>query len=103
MVTERRYITVQERRFIYALDLCRCRYCGRPQFPWTKPTPNMDHVVALANNGRDNITNYTLSCRDCNLRKGTKVWTPRPRGIFNYIVAIIYLVVMTAVQTNRRK
>lgn len=101
-MAERRSISSKERGFLFALDLCRCRYCGVWQFPWTKPTPHIDHCTALANGGADNITNYTLSCQDCNLRKGTKVWTPRRRGIVNYIVAIIYFVVMTAVNQSRK-
>lgn len=100
-MAKRGYISPKERGLVFALDLCHCRYCGKWQTPWSNPTPHIDHVVALSNGGDDDITNFTLSCQECNLSKYTKNWQAKPRGIFNYVAAGLYLMV-TAVLSNRR-
>lgn len=34
--------------------------------------PEIDHVVALHKNGRDDESNWQILCRRCNRQKGTK-------------------------------
>ena len=42
-----------------------CAYCGGKNVPL-----QMEHIVAKANSGTNNITNLTLACKKCNTAKG---------------------------------
>jgi hypothetical protein len=44
-----------------------CVYCDCK----TKPL-QIEHILAKANNGTDNLSNLTLSCNDCNISKGVR-------------------------------
>ena len=43
----------------------RCVYCGRDDVPL-----QVEHVIPRSRGGSDRITNETLSCEDCNQKKG---------------------------------
>jgi 5-methylcytosine-specific restriction endonuclease McrA len=44
-----------------------CVYCGR-----TTVSLEVAHIVPTSRGGTDRVSNLTLSCRDCNLKKGDK-------------------------------
>ena len=43
----------------------RCAYCGRTGVPL-----EVEHIVPRSRGGTDRVSNLTLACRECNLRKG---------------------------------
>jgi 5-methylcytosine-specific restriction endonuclease McrA len=45
----------------------QCAYCGIKDIPL-----QVEHIHAKAKGGSDSITNLTLSCEKCNVKKGTK-------------------------------
>ncbi len=46
----------------------RCEYCRAPEVIFNLPL-EVEHVIPLAQGGRDDEDNLALSCRACNLRK----------------------------------
>jgi len=44
-----------------------CAYCGAKDVPL-----EIEHVVPKANGGTDRVSNLTVSCRECNQKKGTQ-------------------------------
>lgn len=63
---------------VFKRDLFRCQYCGR-----TPPDVvlEVDHIIARANGGADEIDNYITSCFDCNRGKGSSDLTVAPESI----------------------
>ena len=53
-----------------------CRYCGIPVIEplrnelVKRNTATLDHVISIADGGRDHISNIVIACRDCNQWKG---------------------------------
>jgi hypothetical protein len=64
--TKRRKISPSKRRRVFERDEYRCQYCGS----WENL--HLDHIVALANGGTDDLDNLQTLCGMCNLRKGVK-------------------------------
>lgn len=60
---------------VFKRDSFTCQYCGR-----TPPTVilHIDHVVAVANGGGEELDNLLTSCRECNLGKGARPLGDRP-------------------------
>lgn len=61
---------------VFRRDAFTCQYCGR-----TPPTVilEIDHFLAVADGGKDEIDNLVTSCWDCNRGKGkTRVDAPLP-------------------------
>lgn len=46
----------------------RCEYCHAPEVIFNVAF-EVDHIIPLSKQGRDEETNWCLSCRICNLRK----------------------------------
>jgi len=44
-----------------------CAYCGKTNIPL-----EVEHIVPKSRGGTDRVSNLTLSCRKCNLKKGNK-------------------------------
>ncbi|MFX1465616.1 MAG: RNA-guided endonuclease IscB [Promethearchaeota archaeon] len=44
-----------------------CAYCGKTNVP-----VEVEHIVPTSRGGTDRVSNLTLSCRKCNLKKGDK-------------------------------
>lgn len=59
--------TVMER------DGFTCRYCGA-NGPGVKL--HVDHIVAVANGGTNDLSNLVTACQDCNLGKGARHLSP---------------------------
>lgn len=47
-------------------DGARCRHCG------STVDLSLDHIIPLASNGGDNLSNLQILCRPCNSRKGPR-------------------------------
>lgn len=54
---------------LYAVQNGKCRYCG---VQLTPDTVQVDHSIPLSREGKHHISNLSLSCKDCNMLKGTK-------------------------------
>lgn len=59
-------ISKQVRFEVFKRDEFTCRYCGRST---PDVTLHVDHVVAVANGGTDDMENLVTSCLECNLGK----------------------------------
>lgn len=57
-------ISDKVRRAIISAYSGKCQYCGQAAEP-----AHIDHIVARANGGADDLLNFTLACESCNLRK----------------------------------
>lgn len=63
---------------VFKRDAFQCQYCGR------KPPEivlEVDHIVARANGGQDDISNLLTACFDCNRGKGATVLDSAPRSL----------------------
>jgi 5-methylcytosine-specific restriction endonuclease McrA len=49
----------------------KCQYCGAVPDSFT-----IDHIIPFARGGADDITNLTLACSPCNLRKAALLMDP---------------------------
>jgi len=45
----------------------KCAYCGATNIPL-----EIDHIIPKSRGGTDRVSNLTLACRECNLKKGKK-------------------------------
>jgi len=45
----------------------KCAYCGKENVPL-----EIEHIVPKSRGGSNSVSNLTLSCRECNLKKGNK-------------------------------
>jgi 5-methylcytosine-specific restriction endonuclease McrA len=70
VVDEDQRISHDTRLFVWARDRGRCRNCGA--------TTNLqfDHVIPRAWGGSGLAENVELLCRDCNLKKGARLFAP---------------------------
>lgn len=51
----------------------RCEYCQLRQEDSPLAALHVEHIIARAHGGTDNIDNLALACIDCNLHKGTNL------------------------------
>lgn len=72
---------------VFKRDEFTCRYCGR-----TTPdvTLHVDHVLAVANGGSDEMDNLVTSCLECNLGKSDTPLT-RVQGRYSARDRIFYI------------
>jgi len=65
---------------IFKRDGFRCQYCGR-----TPPEVilELDHIIARANGGTDDISNYITACFDCNRGKGAVPLDSIPQSLLD--------------------
>ena len=68
-----RYPTVAERA------AHRCEYCRAPESVFNFPF-EVEHVIPRSLDGSDEEGNLALSCRSCNLRKGSRVRAVDPES-----------------------
>ncbi|MFX1520231.1 MAG: RNA-guided endonuclease IscB [Promethearchaeota archaeon] len=45
----------------------KCAYCGKTDVPL-----EVEHIIPKSRGGTDRVSNLTISCRNCNLKKGDK-------------------------------
>lgn len=67
--TRRPHLEAWKREFVFSRDGGHCTYCG---IRVTRSNHHIDHKIALACGGSNEVRNLTLSCQPCNLSKGTK-------------------------------
>ena len=60
----KRYIPKPTRKAVLIRDNYKCVKCG------SQKDLQFDHIVAVSNNGSNEMENLQLLCKDCNLRKG---------------------------------
>ena len=68
----RRYITVQEQRFIIDRAKGRCEYC-QSWMDYSAQPFTMEHVTPLVKTGVTRLDDMALSCDGCNGHKYTKI------------------------------
>lgn len=78
MSKSRKPISKKKRFDVFKRDGFACQYCGA-----TPPNAvlHVDHIIAVAEGGGNDITNLTTSCAACNLGKGARPLSSIPRGL----------------------
>ena len=68
-MAERKAISKKLRFEVFKRDAFKCQYCGR-----TAPDVvlEVDHIVPVAEGGKNTMLNLVTSCRDCNRGKGKR-------------------------------
>ncbi|WP_017328419.1 HNH endonuclease [Synechococcus sp. PCC 7336] len=56
----------------------RCEYCRAPELVFNFPF-EVEHIIPIALNGSNVLSNLALACRSCNLRKGTNISAVDPQ------------------------
>jgi len=69
---ERKSIGKKLRFEVFKRDGFRCRYCGTTP---DRSVMHVDHVLAVANGGTNEISNLVTACSGCNLGKGANLLT----------------------------
>jgi hypothetical protein len=77
-VATRKAISKRTRFEVFKRDAFTCQYCGAhpPQV-----ILHVDHIVAVANGGRDDMDNLVTSCQPCNLGKSAKPLSSVPKSL----------------------
>ena len=82
-MTERKTLQKKTRFQVFKRDEFKCCYCGRCP-------PNVvlevDHIIAVANGGTNQIDNLITSCFDCNRGKGAEPLASVPLALSEKIV-----------------
>jgi 5-methylcytosine-specific restriction endonuclease McrA len=65
--------------YLYSYWLGKCAYCD---VKLDKSEATIDHFIALADGGKEHVSNYVLSCKSCNHKKGRK--TPKQWLYYSY-------------------
>ena len=69
-MAERRKAIPKKVRFeVFKRDKFTCTYCGRKA---PDVVLEVDHIIPVAEGGKNDIMNLTTSCRDCNRGKGKR-------------------------------
>lgn len=71
-MAERKKLSKKIRFDVFKRDSFRCQYCGRSA---PDVILEVDHIVPVAEGGKNDILNLITSCRDCNRGKGKHVLT----------------------------
>jgi len=50
----------------------RCEYCQAPELIFNFPF-EVEHIIPLSRQGKNDEANLALACRSCNLRKATRI------------------------------
>lgn len=50
----------------------RCEYCYAPELVFNFPF-EVEHIIPIYRQGKNDESNLALACRSCNLRKGTRI------------------------------
>lgn len=71
-MAERKAIGKKIRFEVFKRDSFRCQYCGRSA---PDVILEVDHIIPVAEGGKNDVMNLITSCRDCNRGKGKKLLT----------------------------
>ena len=69
-MAERKAISKKLRFEVFKRDSFRCQYCGRSA---PDVILEVDHIIPVAEGGKNDIMNLLTSCRDCNRGKGKRM------------------------------
>lgn len=64
-------ITAQDRRQVFERAGHNCEYCKNQQ-GYSTATFSVEHIIAVSNEGGNDLGNLALSCPACNAHKYTK-------------------------------
>lgn len=67
-VKSKKQLPAKLRAIVLARDGLRCKHCGCDDIDEI----GVDHIIAVANGGTDDLGNLQTLCRSCNSKKGTK-------------------------------
>jgi len=65
-------ISADTRLFVWQRDRGRCRNCG------SSKDLHFDHIIPRSKGGSSLAENIELLCQRCNLKKGARLFAPRP-------------------------
>lgn len=69
-MAERKSLSKKIRFEVFKRDSFRCQYCGRSA---PDVILEVDHIIPVAEGGKNEIMNLITSCRDCNRGKGKRL------------------------------
>lgn len=64
--TPRIGIPPEVRKYVFERDRYQCKGCGKPH---AETNLTIDHIIALARGGQNDISNLQTLCRTCNQQK----------------------------------
>jgi 5-methylcytosine-specific restriction enzyme A len=67
--TPRIPIPPEVRKYVFERDRYQCQSCGKTE---EQAKLNIDHIIALAAGGSNDLSNLQTLCAPCNLRKSDK-------------------------------
>lgn len=73
-MAERKPLSKAKRFEVFKRDSFRCQYCGRSA---PDVILEVDHIIPVAEGGKNDLMNLITSCRDCNRGKGKRKLTDR--------------------------
>lgn len=108
MAATRKALSKKTRFEVFKRDMFTCTYCGQ------KPPHvvlEVDHIVAVANGGKNGMDNLISACFDCNRGKGANALTAVPESLTEKAARAkeaeaqlkAYRKVMTAQQEREKK
>lgn len=71
-MAERKAIGKKIRFEVFKRDSFRCQYCGRSA---PDVILEVDHIIPVAEGGKNDVMNLITSCRECNRGKGKRLLT----------------------------
>ena len=76
MAAKRKQLSKRDRFEVFKRDLFACQYCGA-----TPPRVilHVDHILAVAGGGGNDLDNLATACAECNLGKGAKALAAVPQ------------------------
>jgi 5-methylcytosine-specific restriction endonuclease McrA len=80
-IIHRRAVPTSVKTAVLNRDGWRCQLCGLKAERSKRALLHVDHRVALANGGTNDISNLWTLCAPCNLSKGKKVLTFRRQNL----------------------
>ncbi len=77
-MVERKAVSKRVRFEVFKRDSFKCQYCGGTP---PKVLLHIDHVLAVANGGKNDESNLITSCADCNLGKSSVLLSAVPQAV----------------------
>lgn len=78
MARKRKGISTKTRFEVFKRDSFVCQYCGAHP---PSAVLHVDHIIAVANGGPNDMDNYVTSCDRCNLGKGARDLSVAPLSL----------------------
>ena len=78
--TPRIDISLEVRKFVFERNNYQCQSCNKTDL--TAKTLQVDHIIALAQGGTNDFSNFQTLCAKCNREKSAKL-DPRFRRLYS--------------------